>query len=196
MYNQIMPTFESESMFVMFWVLAGIGGLLLFVFGLFIGRWIGGGAINRVVAQRERELFTAQKGFRQLYENEISQLKSSHARQDAELKSLKEKVEEYRKKAAGYGGLFGNNRRADAMYALLLENESLEEALMQKNEVLKEERDDALKEAMRAAGYRRVLMSQILADARVKQAVNDIVSDEKRLPRPSDNGETPRQLPH
>ncbi|HQY88486.1 MAG TPA: hypothetical protein PK402_07495, partial [Tepidisphaeraceae bacterium] len=147
------------------------------------------------VAQRERELFTAQKGFRQLYETEISQLKATNARQDAELKSLKDKVEDYRKKAAGYGGLFNNNRRADAMYALLLENESLEEALMQKNEVLKSERDDSLKEAMRAAGYRRVLMSHILADARVKQAVNEMVSDEKRLPKPSENGEVPKQLP-
>ena len=40
------------------------------------------------------------------------------------------KVEEYRKKAAGLGGLFGSGgKKADAMYALLLENEALEEAL-------------------------------------------------------------------
>lgn len=195
MYNQTMPTFDSESMRVMFWVLVGIGGLLMFALGLLLGRWIGGGAINRVVAQRERELFTAQKGFRQLYETEINQLKTTSARQDAELKSMQGKIEEYRRKAAGYGGLFGHNRRADAMYALLLENESLEEALMQKNETLKSERDDALKETLRAAGYRRVLMSHILADARVKQAVNEIVADERRLPRPGENGEAPKQLP-
>ena len=88
------------------------------------------------------------------------------------------------KKAAGFGGLFNSgNKRADAMYALLLENESLEEALYSQNEKLKQERTDALAEQMRATGYRRVLMSQLLSDDRIKAYVSEMI-DQQRLPNP------------
>jgi hypothetical protein len=69
------------------------------------------------------------------------------------------------------------------MYALLLENEALEEALFAQNEKLKQERTDSLKEQMRATGYRRVLMSQLLNDNRIKEYVAEILNDEKLLPR-------------
>ena len=68
------------------------------------------------------------------------------------------------------------------MYALLLENEALEEALYNQNEKLKQERTDALKESMRNTGYRRVLMSQLLNDERIKGYVAEVLADEKRLP--------------
>jgi hypothetical protein len=35
---------------------------------------------------------------------------------------------------------------------------------------------------MRATSYRRVLMSQLLNDERIKQYVNEVLADEKRLP--------------
>ena len=73
------------------------------------------------------------------------------------------------------------------MYALLLENEALEEALYSQNEKLKQERTDSLKEQMRATGYRRVLMSQLLNDNRIKEYVAEILNDEKMLPRPNDH---------
>jgi hypothetical protein len=82
-------------------------------------------------------------------------------------------------------------KKADAMYALLLENEALEEALYSQNEKLRQERTDSLKEQMRATGYRRVLMSQLLNDNRIKEYVAEILNDEKMLPRPNDH---PRRL--
>ena len=101
------------------------------------------------------------------------------------MKALTDRVEDYRKKAAGFGGLFNSGgKRADAMYALLLENESLEEALHGQNEKLKQERTDALKESMRSTGYRRVLMSQLLNDERIKSYVAEIIADDRRLPGP------------
>src|SRR5437762_601457 len=100
-----------------------------------------------------------------------------------------QRVEEYRKKAAGFGGLFSSGgKKADAMYALLLENEALEEALHTQNEKLRQERTDALQEQMRNTSYRRVLMSQLLNDERIKSYVAEILSDEKRLPGPGANG--------
>src|SRR5207248_5474142 len=86
---------------------------------------------------------------------------------------------------AGYGGLFSSGgKRADAMYALLLENEALEEALYSQNEKLRQERTDALKKQMRSTGYRRVLMSQLLNDERIKSYIAEIIGDEKRLALP------------
>ena len=72
------------------------------------------------------------------------------------------------------------------MYALLLENEALEEALYAQNEKLKQERTDSLKEQLRATGYRRVLMSQLLNDERIKSYVAEVLADDKRLPSPPD----------
>src|SRR5204863_7511984 len=127
-----------------------------------------------------------------LYEQELAAVKEENAKLAEEAKSMTQRVEDYRKKAAGLGGLFhSGGKRADAMYALLLENEALEEALYAQNEKLKQERTDALKEQMRNTSYRRVLMSQLLNDERIKSYVAEVLADEKRLPSP----ETTRALP-
>ena len=77
---------------------------------------------------------------------ELRQLREENAKLADELRLLRQKVEDYRKKAAGFGGLFSSSsKRSDAMYALLLENEALEEALFAQNEKLKQERTDALR---------------------------------------------------
>ena len=79
----------------------------------------------------------------------------------------------------GYGGLFNaGGKRADAMYALLLENEALEEALFTQNDKLRQERTDAVKEQLRAASYRRVLMSQLLEEGKMKGTADRVLGDE------------------
>lgn len=98
---------------------------------------------------KEQELFTTQRGFKQLYEQEVAAAKAEVAKLNEQVQSLTERVESYRRKAAGYGGLFsGGGKRADAMYALLLENEQLEEALYSQNEKLRNERSDSLRETL------------------------------------------------
>ena len=169
-------------------------GLLLLVLGYQLGRLVGGLSARRKIATKEQDLFTAQKGFKQLYEQELSTAKTESAQLKAEVTTLTARVDEYRKKAAGYGGLFNSGgKRADAMYALLLENESLEEALMSQNEKLKNERTDSVKEQVRAAGYRRVLMSQLMNDERIKGYIQEIMADEKLLPTAAHaDGDGPR----
>jgi cell division protein FtsB len=175
-------------------ILYTLGGLLLLFIGFRLGKWIGTLAASKLIASKEQDLFTAQKSFKSLYEQELANLKQENANLHAEVKTLHERVEDYRKKAAGFGGLFNTGgKRADAMYALLLENEALEEALYSQNEKLKQERTDALKEQMRSAGYRRVLMSQLLNDERIKSYVAEILADDKRLPGPTT--EPPKELP-
>jgi cell division protein FtsB len=177
-----MPSTGNHTLDVIFYVLAG---LILLSIGYRIGRWIGSLAAAKTVSEKEQELFTTQKGFKQLYDQELAKLREENSTLAENVKTLEARVEEYRKKAAGFGGLFSSGgKRADAMYALLLENEALEEALYSQNEKLKQERTDALKEQLRSASYRRVLMSQLLNDERIKGYVAEILNDDKRLPGP------------
>lgn len=181
-----MPTTGNPKIDVFLYSLAGV--IALFV-GYQIGRMLGSFRTSRLVAQKEQDLFTAQKGFKTLYETELNNVKAENAKLANEVQTLTARVEEYRKKAAGFGGLFSSGgKKADAMYALLLENEALEEALHTQNEKLRQERTDALQEQMRNTSYRRVLMSQLLNDERIKDYVAEILADDKRLPGPGANG--------
>jgi hypothetical protein len=164
-------------------ILYAAAGLLILFVGYRIGRAFGHLRASKLIDRKEQELFTTQKGFRTLYEQELATLKADKAQLAEQVRLLEQRVEEYRKKAAGLGGLFSSSaKKNDAMYALLLENEALEEALYAQNEKLRQERTDSLKEQMRATSYRRVLMSQLLNDERIKQYVNEVLADEKRLP--------------
>lgn len=175
-----MPHFQNPTLEVILYITAAV---LILAFGYQIGRWIQMFASAKTIATKEQELFTAQKGFKQLYETELATMKEQNAALVADNKALGDRVEEYRKKAAGFGGLFNSGgKKADAMYALLLENEALEEALYSQNEKLKQERTDSVKEQLRAASYRRVLMSQLMNDERIKGYIQEILSDEKQLP--------------
>lgn len=181
-----MPTTGNPKIDVALYSLAAV--VVLFI-GYRLGRAIGALAASKLLAAKEQDLFTAQKGFKTLYETELNTVKAENSKLAEQVQALTARVEEYRKKAAGFGGLFNTaGKKADAMYALLLENEALEEALHSQNEKLRQERTDALKESMRNTGYRRVLMSQLLNDERIKGYVAEILNDDKRLPGPGTNG--------
>lgn len=181
-----MPTTGNPKIDVALYSLAAV--VVLFI-GYRLGRAIGALAASKLLAAKEQDLFTAQKGFKTLYETELNTVKAENGKLAEQVQALTSRVEEYRKKAAGFGGLFNTGgKKADAMYALLLENEALEEALHSQNEKLRQERTDALKESMRNTGYRRVLMSQLLNDERIKGYVAEILNDDKRLPGPGTNG--------
>lgn len=181
-----MPTFDSSSAKILAYAIVIGGGLLLFVIGLLIGRAVAMMGRAREIQQTRNDLFTTQQGFKKLYETEIAQLRAENDAYKANQSALEHRVEEYRKKAAGFGGLFSSgSKKADAMYALLLENEALEDALHKQNQKLTAERTDAVQESLRNIGYRRVLMSQLLNDNRIKDYVREILEDERRLPAPN-----------
>lgn len=173
-------------------ILIAAGGVLALFVGYRIGRFFEGMSSTKKISLREQELFTTQRGFKTLYEQELSTAKNDAAQLKLQVDTLSQRVEEYRKKAAGYGGLFASGgKRADAMYALLLENEALEEALYSQNEKLRQERTDGLKEQLRATSYRRVLMSQLMNDERIKSYVAEILADERKLPKPDGQDDRP-----
>jgi cell division protein FtsB len=180
-----MPHFQNQTLEVILYIVAAV---MILAFGYQVGRWLGSLAAAKAIAAKEQDLFTAQKGFKQLYETELANVKAQNATLADENKSLLAKVEDYRKKAAGFGGLFNSGgKKADAMYALLLENEALEEALHAQNQKLTQERTDSVKEQVRAAGYRRVLMSQLMNDERIKGYIQELMNDEKNLPAATSN---------
>jgi cell division protein FtsB len=188
-----MPHLPYNTMEIVFFCIAAA---VLLVAGYRAGRVVGGIAAGRKLAEKEQELFIAQKGFKNLYEQELSTVRAENGTLKAQVEALTQRVDDYRKKAAGYGGLFSSGgKKADAMYALLLENEALEEALYSQNEKLRQERTDSLKETLRSTGYRRVLMSQLLNDERIKGYVAEIIADDRKLPKPDDGHEQPPALP-
>jgi len=181
--------FDSQFVQILCYVLAGIAAVILLTIGFYIGRGMAGIAHRRVLAGREQELFTAQRGFKTLYEQEASTLKTENHQLKSQLLTKDQQVEDYRKKAAGFGGLFSRGRRSEAMYALLLENEALEDALHIQNEKLRQERVDAVKEQMRATGYRRILISQLLNDRRIKNYIAEVSAqspDTRALAKPAE----------
>lgn len=188
-----MPHLDNATLEIIVYLVTA--AVLLFL-GYRVGRWLGALRASSLLAQKEQDLFTAQKGFKNLYEQELATAKAENAKLAEQVKTLESRVEEYRKKAAGFGGLFNTGgKRADAMYALLLENESLEEALHAQNEKLRQERTDSLKEQLRSTSYRRVLMSQLLNDERIKGYVAEILADDKRLPDASSSTTAHAALP-
>jgi hypothetical protein len=192
----MLPTFESDLARYFWYVILGATAVILLFLGYKIGRWLGVGSQKKAMNQKESELFSAQRGFKQVYDQELDGLKAeaTQLREDKEL--LETRVEEYRRKAAGYGGLFNSGgKQADAMYALLLENEALEEALFTQNDKLRQERTDAVKEQLRAASYRRVLMSQLMQEGKITDTAKQIIGDDGSDPQHRLPGatETPRQ---
>jgi hypothetical protein len=186
--------FESSTARILVYVTLVLAGLVLLFAGYKIGRWLATATYKGEIAKSQKDLFTTQQGFKQLYEREIAELQQAVTASKAENDSLKSRVEEYRKKAAGFGGLFSSGgKKADAMYALLLENEALEEALHKQNGKLAAERQDGLQESLRNISYRRTLMSQLMNDNRIKDYVREILEDEGRLPAPAAN--TTARLP-
>ena len=180
----------------MTYVLLAVAALVLLAIGYGIGRWLASRRAARELQSTRNDLFTTQQGFKKLYETEIAQLRAEAETHKAAAATLEHRVEEYRKKAAGFGGLFSSgNKKADAMYALLLENEALEEALHKQNQKLTTERTDAVQESLRNIGYRRVLMSQLLNDNRIKDYVREILEDEGRLPTIENGHATQAKLP-
>jgi predicted lactoylglutathione lyase len=178
-----MVKFESASAEFLVYTLMAVAGVILLWLGYRIGRLMATSRFQREIAKSQSDLFTTQQGFKKLYETEIATLKHQNETLKAEATALNHRVEEYRKKAAGFGGLFSSgSKKSDAMYALLLENEALEEALHKQNQKLNTERTDAVQESLRNIGYRRVLMSQLLNDNRIKDYVREILEDEHRLP--------------
>jgi hypothetical protein len=93
-----MPHFDRGLLEV---VLYSIAGVALIIAGYRLGRLVGKRSAMKAVQQKEQELFTAQKGFKNLYEMELAHVRAENDELKARAETMNVKVEEYRKKAAG-----------------------------------------------------------------------------------------------
>src|SRR3954467_15223369 len=87
-------------------VVYSLAGVILLFLGYRVGRWAGTAGAQSLIARREQELFTAQRGFKQLYEAEMANVMAERDRLRGELDAAGKRLEDYRRKAAGFGGLF------------------------------------------------------------------------------------------
>src|SRR5438876_7464496 len=76
-YTDFMPTTGNPRIDIALYALAGV--IVLFL-GYQIGRMIGSLRASRLLAQKKQDLFTAQKGFKTLYETELNNVKTENAK--------------------------------------------------------------------------------------------------------------------
>ena len=102
-----MPKIENDTVAFLFYALGVVAAIALLWLGYQIGQWLQKRRAGRLLAEKEQDLFTAQKSFKNLYEQEMAKLKQENAELQERLKGMEGRVEAYRKKAAGLGGLAG-----------------------------------------------------------------------------------------
>ncbi|MBU2644008.1 hypothetical protein KKI24_04825 [bacterium] len=164
-----------------------LSGALIVLILLFFAYKIGGILAtkrgNREIANLEKESHSSNKSLKRILEEE----KNEVVAENADLKSanyiLTEKLEDYRKKLAGMGMLSfaGNKRRSDILYSLLLENEALEQLVAEQGEKMADDRKDFLMHRMKDIRKRQRLLAEIFNDDTIKNYVQDVLSDEKKI---------------
>src|SRR5437763_9698080 len=63
-YDMAMIRFDPPSVQYLFIALAAVGAAVLLFVGYRLGRWVGTLGATRLIASKEQELFTAQRGFK------------------------------------------------------------------------------------------------------------------------------------
>src|SRR5438128_1348690 len=93
-YNWAMH-FDSQIVQTLFYILAIVAAVVLLFIGYYGGRSLARIGHRRLLATREKELFTAQKGFKNLYEQEVATLKTENDQLKLQIEDLNQRVEDY-----------------------------------------------------------------------------------------------------
>jgi|GEM_PF-581470 len=138
----------------------------------------------RNINDRE-EMLTIERSLKQFWDHEREKLQNEKKELERHIGFLEERLDQYRRKAAGIG-LMGlrKGKMTDMLISLLMENETLEEKLFLQNMKLKEERDEFLKNEMRHITYKRVFLSELINQDEVRKQLERAINDKgtwKRL---------------
>ncbi len=137
----------------------------------------------RAACERE-EMLTIERALKAFWDNEKQTLENVKKELQQRIEFLESKLEQYRRKAAGIGMMgLRKSKVSDMLITLLIENESLEEKLFLQNLKLKQERDEFLESELRDISYKRVLLSELLAQAEVRREMEKVINDRSRLKR-------------
>ena len=130
------------------------------------------------------EMLTIERALKSFWDNEKEKLENEKRELEQRIKFLEDKVEQYRRKAAGIGMMgLRKNKLTDMFISLLIENESLEEKLFMQNLKLKQERDEFLENELRNISYKRILLSELLTQTEVRREMEKVINDRSRLKR-------------
>ncbi len=137
----------------------------------------------KAASQRE-EMLTIERALKAFWDHEKEKLETEKQTLEERIRFLEEKLEQYRRKAAGVGMMgLRKNKLSDMLISLLIENESLEEKLFLQNKKLKEERDEFLENELRSISYKRILLSELLTQTEVRREMEKVINDRSRLKR-------------
>lgn len=93
---------------------------------------------SRSATDRE-EMLTIERALKTFWDSEKEKLETEKRTLQQRIQFLEEKLEQYRRKAAGVGMMgLRKNKLSDMLITLLIENESLEEKLFHQNLKLKD----------------------------------------------------------
>ena len=162
------------------WVAVTLAGVLLIVAAFTLGRMWARLMGHRAHKERTEKMFQIEKSLSDFYEHEKKKFLEEKKRFEEELSQKEKEITDLRRKAAGVAGR-GKDARADLMMELLVENEALQEKLFEQNVRQKEERDRTLGRELQQISYQRVLLSRLLAERGVQEAVVEILGDDRRV---------------
>jgi hypothetical protein len=130
------------------------------------------------------EMLTIERSLKAFWDNEKQNLENEKKELAQRIQFLETKLEQYRRKAAGVGMMgLRKSKVSDMLVSLLIENESLEEKLFQQNLKLKQERDEFLENELRGISYKRILLSELMAQSEVRREMEKVINDRSRLKR-------------
>ncbi len=131
------------------------------------------------------EMLTIERSLKQFWDHEKEKLQEEKNELQRRINFLEERLEQYRRKAAGIGMMgLRKSKMTDMLIALLMENETLEEKLFLQNMKLKEERDEFLRNEMRHISYKRILLSELINQSEVRRELERAINEKgtwKRL---------------
>jgi hypothetical protein len=158
---------------------------VIFSSGYFLGHRTSARKYETQSVQSREEMLTIERALKQFWDHEKEKLQNEKLELQRRIDFLEERLDQYRRKAAGIG-LMGlrKSKMTDMLLSLLLENETLEEKLFLQNMKLKEERDDFLKSEMRHISYKRILLSELINQSEVRRELERAIGEKdtwKRL---------------
>ena len=165
-------------------LLVSAGAILIFFLGNRSGRFFSERRSRKEKKIINRESLNSNKMLKRPLEEERNKVTSENEVLNDSNLFLVTKLEEYREKLSGLGGIFTssvNKKRADMMYSLLLKNEALEQLLSAQSETLTDEGKSILIQQLKNTQDRQRLLSEIFDDDVIKKYVLDVLSDKERI---------------
>jgi hypothetical protein len=131
-----------------------------------------------------QEMLTIERALKEFWDHEKQRLELEKEELNRRITFLESRLDQYRRKAAGIGMMgLRKSKVTDMFITLLIENEALEEKLFLQNLKLKQERDEFLENELRSISYKRILLSELLAQSEVRRELERAINDKGRLKR-------------